>query len=155
MGAQIEFNYRRLEPLTFNHTDDTNNDIIAARSLVGDASVDDGIKPLMVSEDFAYMLLAEPGTFIFLVTDPTAEFHNPEYDFDDGALPYRIGYSVILSKRLCRFEFVEASVSKPIGDARSCDLRLIGRSVACARSAGLRFWTIACLVCCLKPKAQA
>ncbi|TIL34608.1 M20 aminoacylase family protein [Mesorhizobium sp.] len=95
-GAEIEFNHRRLEPLTFNHTQGTNLALAAARGLVGDESVDDKIKPLMVSEDFAYMLRARPGAFIFLGNGPTAGLHNPAYDFDDEGLPYGIGYWVNL-----------------------------------------------------------
>ena len=65
-GAEIEFKYRRQDPVTFNYTEGTNLAIKAARNLVGPASVDDKIRPLMISEDFAYMLEARPGAFIFL-----------------------------------------------------------------------------------------
>lgn len=95
-GAEIEFKHRRLEPLTFNHSQDTKQALAAARGLVGEESVDDNIKPLMVSEDFSYMLRARPGAFIFLGNGTTAGLHNPAYDFDDEALPYGIGYWVNL-----------------------------------------------------------
>lgn len=95
-GADVELKYRRLEPVTFNHTEETNVAIKAARSLVGIASVDDKLKPRMGSEDFAYMLEARPGAFIFLGNGSTAGLHHPAYDFNDEALPYGIGYLVSL-----------------------------------------------------------
>ena len=96
LAADIEFKYRRHDPVTFNYTEGTNLAIKAARNLVGPASVDDKIRPLMISEDFAYMLEARPGAFIFLGNGPTAALHHPAYDFDDEALPYGIGYWVNL-----------------------------------------------------------
>jgi hippurate hydrolase len=95
-GAEIEFKHRRLEPLTLNHTEGTKLATQAARGLVGDGGLNDQIRPLMVSEDFSYMLQARPGAFIFLGNGATAGLHNPAYDFDDKALPYGIGYWVNL-----------------------------------------------------------
>ncbi|MER8409086.1 M20 family metallopeptidase [Mesorhizobium sp. M1307] len=95
-GADIEFKYRRSVPITFNHTEGTNLAIKAARNLVGSASVDDKMGPSMGAEDFAYMLEARPGAFIFLGNGPTAACHNPAFDFNDEALPYGIGYWVDL-----------------------------------------------------------
>ncbi|TJW98745.1 MAG: amidohydrolase, partial [Mesorhizobium sp.] len=88
--------HRRLEPLTFNQTEATELAAAAARSLVGREAVNDQIKPVMVSEDFAYMLQARPGAFLFLGNGPTSGLHNPTYDFDDNAIPYGIGYWVNL-----------------------------------------------------------
>ncbi|PBB41215.1 amidohydrolase [Mesorhizobium sp. WSM3866] len=95
-GAEVEFRHRRLEPLTFNHTVGTRAAIAAARGLVGEESVDDSTKPIMVSEDFSYMLNARPGAFIFLGNGATAGLHHPAYDFDDEAIPFGIGYWVNL-----------------------------------------------------------
>lgn len=95
-GADVEFKYRRSVPVTFNHTEETNLAIKAARNLVGAASVDDKLKVRMGAEDFAYMLEARPGAFIFLGNGPTAGVHHPAYDFNDEALPYGIGYWVNL-----------------------------------------------------------
>jgi hippurate hydrolase len=99
-GADINFAYRRLEPVTVNHEAETKIAVDAARDLVGHASVNDLIKPGMGSEDFAYMLEARPGSYIFLGNGPTASVHNPEYDFNDDALPYGVGYWVNLVERV-------------------------------------------------------
>ncbi|UPJ26414.1 M20 aminoacylase family protein [Bradyrhizobium sp. CW1] len=99
-GADIEFKYRRSVPVTFNHIQETNLAIRAARSLVESGSVDESIKPRMGAEDFAYMLEARPGALIFIGNGPTAGVHNPAYDFNDEALPYGIGYWVNLVETL-------------------------------------------------------
>ncbi|MCP3460756.1 M20 aminoacylase family protein [Bradyrhizobium sp. CCGUVB23] len=91
-GGGVEFKYRRDCPVTFNHPEGTHLAVQAARTLVGSESVDDKMKPRMGSEDFAYMLEARPGAYILLGNGPTASLHNPEYDFNDEALPYGIGY---------------------------------------------------------------
>ncbi|PZV37027.1 M20 aminoacylase family protein [Mesorhizobium kowhaii] len=95
-GADIEFRYRRSAPATFNHTKETDLAIQAARSLVGSESVDVKMRPSIGAEDFAFMLEARPGSYIFLGNGPTAQCHNPAYDFDDEALPYGIGYWINL-----------------------------------------------------------
>ncbi|TIM41535.1 MAG: amidohydrolase [Mesorhizobium sp.] len=95
-GAEVEFKYRRLEPIMLNHTEGTSLAVKAARSLVGFAAVDDKIKPSMGSEDFAYMLEARPGAYIYLGNGATAPVHHPAYDFNDEALPYGIAYWVNL-----------------------------------------------------------
>ncbi|WP_316398941.1 M20 aminoacylase family protein [Bradyrhizobium sp. 33ap4] len=95
-GGDAELKYRRHDPVTFNHTEGTSLAIRAARKLVGPASVNDKVTPRMGSEDFAYMLEARPGAFIFLGNGPSAGLHNPAYDFNDEALSYGMGYWVNL-----------------------------------------------------------
>lgn len=95
-GGNVEFKYRRLEPVTFNHRGSTNLAVEAACNLVGSASVNDKMRPRMGSEDFAYMLEARPGAIIYIGNGPTAALHNPAYDFNDEALPYGVGYWVNL-----------------------------------------------------------
>ncbi|PDT43799.1 amidohydrolase [Sinorhizobium fredii] len=97
-GAEVEFKYRRLEPITVNHEAGTRLAVDAARRLVGAEAVNDRMKPGMGAEDFAYMLQARPGAYIFLGNGATPSVHNPAYDFDDDALPYGIGYWVSLAE---------------------------------------------------------
>lgn len=109
-GADIEFEYRRSVPVTFNHTNETNLAVTAARNLVGTASVDDKIRAGMGAEDFAYMLEARPGAIIFLGNGPTADVHHPAYDFNDEALPYGIGYWVnLVEATLAARSFIDLS----------------------------------------------
>jgi amidohydrolase len=97
-GAKVEFQHRRLEPLTVNHPDQTRRATDVARALVGHSSVNPKVKPSLGSEDFAYMLEARPGACILLGNGSTAALHNPTYDFNDEALPYGIGYWVNLAE---------------------------------------------------------
>lgn len=95
-GADVEFRYLRSVPVAYNHADETNIAIKAARNFVGSASVDDKQRARMGAEDFAYMLEARPGAMISLGNGSTAGLHHPAYDFNDEALPYGIGYWVNL-----------------------------------------------------------
>ncbi|MCK1526196.1 amidohydrolase [Bradyrhizobium sp. 182] len=95
-GAEVEFKYLRSVPVTFNHSEETNLAIKAARALVGFDFVDDKLRGRMGAEDFAYMLEARPGAIIYVGNGSTASLHHPAYDFNDDALPYGIGYWVKL-----------------------------------------------------------
>ena len=56
----------------------------------------------MGSEDFAFMLQAKPGCYIWLGNGPTEGnclLHNPNYDFNDEALPYGAAYWVALTEQ--------------------------------------------------------
>lgn len=102
-GADVEFTYRRLVPVTFNHAEGTHLAIKAARGVAGATFVIDTIKPAMGSEDFAFMLDARPGAFIFVGNGPTPAVHNSAYDFNDAAIPYGIGYWVNLVETALAF----------------------------------------------------
>ena len=95
-GADAEFKYMRSVPATFNHPEETKLAIAAARSLVGADCVDDAVRVGMGAEDFSYMLQERPGAYIYVGNGPSAECHNPVFDFDDEALPYGIGWWVKL-----------------------------------------------------------
>lgn len=99
-GADVEFKYLRSVPPTINYPEETKLAIAAAQDLVGSASVNDAVKVSLGAEDFAYMLEARPGAYILLGNGPTAECHNPAFDFDDEALPYGIGWWVKLVERI-------------------------------------------------------
>lgn len=95
-GADIEFAYRRYVPVTLNHAEETELAIRAAGRLVGPGAVNNKQAVSMGAEDFAYMLEARPGAYIFVGNGPSAGVHHPAYDFNDEALPYGIGYWVTL-----------------------------------------------------------
>lgn len=61
----------------------------AAIAAVGEDKVQWGCDPSMASEDFAFMLKALPGAYVWLGVDgetPSAALHNPYYDFNDAAI---------------------------------------------------------------------
>ncbi len=67
--------------------------IDVARTLVGPqlAAFDDA--PISAGDDFALMLQAVPGAFLFVGQGPGAALHNPGYDFNDALTP--IGASLL------------------------------------------------------------
>ena len=53
----------------------------------------------MGAEDFAYMLQAKPGCYVWLGNGPGTggcTLHNPHYDFNDDIVPWGISYWVKL-----------------------------------------------------------
>ena len=66
------------------------------RALVGARHVDTDPMPSMGSEDFAFMLQAKPGCYIWLGGGrgpDTPNLHNPHYDFNDDTL--RVGRELL------------------------------------------------------------
>ncbi|WP_264296535.1 M20/M25/M40 family metallo-hydrolase [Mesorhizobium sp. B4-1-4] len=98
-GAEAEVRYDRYNPVTFNHSEETDLAIEAVRTLAGTGSIDDKLKVRMGAEDFAHMLEARPGAYIFIGNGASAGVHNPAYDFNDDAIPYGIGYWVTLAEK--------------------------------------------------------
>jgi hippurate hydrolase len=99
-GCSAEVDYNRMGKAVVNHAEQAAVAVAAATGLVGDAGVDASMVPVMGSEDFAAMLEARPGAFIFMgqgAGGATSEgLHTPNYDFNDDAIPYGVGYWVSL-----------------------------------------------------------
>jgi len=91
-GAEAKITYNRGYPSTDNHPAQTKLAGEIARNTFGDAAVNEEVAPMMGGEDFSYMLLERPGAFIFLGNGDTAGLHNPEYDFNDAAIPIGSSY---------------------------------------------------------------
>ncbi|MCY1286365.1 putative hydrolase YxeP [compost metagenome] len=87
---QSEVVYERKYPVLVNHAVQTESARQAAIRLVGTGNVVER-PPVMGSEDFAYMLEQRPGAYIRLGNglgeDGGCMVHNPQYDFNDKALP--------------------------------------------------------------------
>ena len=67
-----------------------------AANVVGGERVEADMPPIMGAEDFAYMLQARPGAFIFVGNGDTAGLHHPAYDFNDEIIPTGASYWVRL-----------------------------------------------------------
>ena len=59
----------------------------AAGDVVGAAAVDTDSGRQMGAEDFAYMLQARPGAYLFLGQGDGAGLHHPAYDFNARIAP--------------------------------------------------------------------
>ena len=104
-GTQAEVHYRRQYPALANTPEETRFCAEVARELAGAERVHAEFPPIMASEDFAFMLLARPGCYVF-TGNGTAEqhaggcmLHNPGYDFNDEALAVGAAYWVQLVEK--------------------------------------------------------
>ena len=96
--CEITIEYERGYPITDNNEEATQHAISVASSV---SEVDTDIPPIMPSEDFAYMLMEKPGAFIFLGNGDSQMLHNPEYIFDDEAIPFGSSwYAGMVEERL-------------------------------------------------------
>lgn len=94
-----EFSYDRRYPATVNHPEPTRRAIAAAALVVGDDAIEREPTPSMGSEDFAFMLQARPGCYVWLGSGSSEGgciLHNPRYDFNDAILPIGASYWVRL-----------------------------------------------------------
>jgi hippurate hydrolase len=88
-GVRGELEFTRGYPVTQNHPAQAARVREAAVRAFGAERVSDGVPPSMASEDFAFMLAARPGAYLWLGVDgaqPSAPLHNPAYDFNDAII---------------------------------------------------------------------
>ena len=102
-GAAFELSYERRYPPTVNSADETELAAAAAAEVVGEANLVRDPVPCMGSEDFSFMLEANPGCYIWLGggrDEQERTLHNPHYDFNDEILPLGASYWARLAERL-------------------------------------------------------
>ena len=87
MGGRAEMVYDRIVPITVNAAAPTALAREAAQAVAGQAPGQLREAPLIMGgEDFAFMLNARPGAFVFVGNGDNAPLHHPEYDFNDAAI---------------------------------------------------------------------
>jgi hippurate hydrolase len=91
-GVKQEIAYRRGYPPTVNAVEQTAFAAEVARDVAGTAQVDDNADGTMGGEDFAYMLKARPGAYIFMGNGSSSGLHSDTYDFNDEAIPLGVSY---------------------------------------------------------------
>jgi len=94
--------YERRYPATVNAPTETRHAITAAAAVVGSDNVETDPQPNMGSEDFAFMLQAKPGCYVWLGAGrgpDTPNVHNPSYDFNDDVLAIGASYWVTLARQ--------------------------------------------------------
>ncbi len=112
-GASCEFEFHRNYPPTVNSAAEAEFAREVIRDLVG-PELTLVQEPTMGAEDFAYMLQARPGAYLFLGNGDGAHragyaggghdagpctLHNPHYDFNDELIPVGASLWVELSRR--------------------------------------------------------
>ena len=87
-GAQAELDYFEGYPATVNWADAVPVALAAGAHVPAITRRVGDVEPSMAAEDFAYMLQACPGAYVWLGVDgtrPSKPLHNPAYDFNDDA----------------------------------------------------------------------
>lgn len=95
--ADVTPNY----PVLINTPEETAFAARVAAELVGSENVDDSANPVMGSEDFAFMLQARPGCYLFIGNGDGVggcTIHNPGYDFNDQILTLGSSYWVRMAE---------------------------------------------------------
>jgi amidohydrolase len=108
-NASVDFTFKRNYPPLVNHAAQTAFAIEAMKAVVGEENVDASVEPTMGAEDFAFMLQAKPGCYVFLGNGEgehrlgghglgPCQLHNGSYDFNDRLLPIGASYWVRLAE---------------------------------------------------------
>ncbi|WP_444666134.1 M20 aminoacylase family protein [Cereibacter changlensis] len=98
-GVEARIDYQLGYPPTVNHPEETEFAAEVAREVSGAEAVDARANREMGSEDFAYMLEARPGAYLFMGIGPGAGLHHPAYDFNDEAAPIGASFFARLVER--------------------------------------------------------
>jgi amidohydrolase len=94
-GAKMTMRYEKRYPPLVNETRATEQALKVAADVAGAKNVSGDREPSMGSEDFAFMLQAQKGAYIFIGNGPGeggCMLHNPHYDFNDEILPLGASY---------------------------------------------------------------
>jgi amidohydrolase len=102
-GTSSTVRYERRYPPTINHERETviAGEVIA--KVVGAANLLTDLQPTMGAEDFAFMLQAKPGCYVWIGNGPGEGgciLHNPRYDFNDEILPIGASYWATLAEHI-------------------------------------------------------
>ena len=93
-GTQVKVRYERRYPPLINAAPETEICASVLQAMVGTDNVLQ-VPPVMGSEDFAFMLQAKAGCYVFVGNGPGeggCMLHNPHYDFNDQILPLGASY---------------------------------------------------------------
>ena len=99
-GCTATLDYHRYYPATVNDAQCAQHALDAGAALLGESLRLDA--PAFTSEDFAFMLNAVPGAYVWLgQSSPgrSAALHTPAYDFNDEVLPIGAGLLATLAER--------------------------------------------------------
>jgi hippurate hydrolase len=102
-GTRSSVRYERRYPPTINHPRETEIAAAAMAKVVGAENVLTDLQPTMGSEDFAFMLQARPGCYVWIGNGPGeggCVLHNPRYDFNDEILPIGASYWATLVEQV-------------------------------------------------------
>jgi hippurate hydrolase len=111
---EVDVRYTRYYPATVNSAPEAELALAAAADAGLSTSV--AARPAFTSEDFAFMLRARPGAYLWLGqargrADIDRPLHHPGYDFNDDALPLGIRWFAAVVAR----ELAQGSAAQALG----------------------------------------
>src|SRR5690606_28823949 len=97
LRTTAEFKFCREYPATVNHAGEAELSARVLTELVGEKNVNSKVRPSMGAEDFAFMLQARPGCYIWIGNGSgdhrtaghglgPCTLHNSSYDFNDALI---------------------------------------------------------------------
>lgn len=98
-GVEAELEYEVGYPATINNAEKSGFAVEVAREISGADNVEPDGGREMGAEDFAYMLEARPGAYLFLGQGESAGLHHPKYDFNDDIAPIGASFFARLVER--------------------------------------------------------
>jgi hippurate hydrolase len=101
-GAVAEVDYRLGFPALINHREETAFAREVAIDTFGASKVEVDFRPRTASEDFAFMLQAQPGSYLFVGNGDSAPLHSAHYNFDDAIIAPAARYWVRLVETFLR-----------------------------------------------------
>ena len=164
-APRVEVRYERRYPPTVNSAGrDRDSPLRPRRRWSAADNVRRDLLPSMGAEDFAFMLQAKPGAYIWIGNGAGASeamLHNPHYDFNDEILPLGASYWARLAETtLAGLELAGAAVEAPLqpvaqeiaGDHRDEDQQPRDRARAAAPA---RWFPARASACCPSSRAAA
>jgi hippurate hydrolase len=95
-GAVAEVVHVQGPPALVNHAEQAELAAQVAEAVSGKVYRDR--PPTMGGEDFAEMLVARPGAYLFVGNGASADLHNPKYEFNDEAIPLGCSWYVEMAE---------------------------------------------------------
>lgn len=102
-GAKAEVHHIHGSPVLINDGEMTDFAIGIARELFDESLIVPDAAPMMASEDFAFMLEANPkGAYFFVGAGEGCSVHNPGYDFNDEIIKPAVTFWATLAERFLK-----------------------------------------------------
>lgn len=102
-GLHAEVSYLRYYPATLNSAAEAQF-CLQALTQAG-ITAEAAPQPALTSEDFAFMLQARPGAYLWLGSAPCKPLHHAAYDFNDALIPHGVNVFVRLIRQALAEKF--------------------------------------------------
>lgn len=102
-GLHAEVNYLRYYPATVNSAPEAQLALTAVQQ--AGMTAQQARQPALTSEDFAFMLQAKPGAYLWIGSAPSQPLHHSAYDFNDALIPHGIQALTAIARHALRTEF--------------------------------------------------